>query len=106
MTSNGRRAKWTVEKLAADYDYIDVLWFYRRGLLANNWVSLVPMLRCPRVSKIRASRYLALAEWHDRPDPQQIRVSWRKCHLGKIYSAFLVSRPKCFGYIVFCETAH
>jgi hypothetical protein len=52
MTSNGRRAKWTVEKLAADYDYIDVLWFYRLGLLANNWVSLVPMLRWPRVSKI------------------------------------------------------
>jgi hypothetical protein len=82
MTSNGGRAKWTVEKLAADYDYIDALWFYRRGLLADKWVSFVPMLRWPRVSKIRASRYLVLVEWHDRPDPQQIRVSWTRCNLG------------------------
>ena len=70
MTSNGRRAEWTVEKLAADYNYIDVLWFYRLGLLANSWVSFVPMLRWPGVSKIRASRYLVLVEWRDRPSPQ------------------------------------
>jgi hypothetical protein len=76
MTSNGRRTKLTIEKLAVDYDYIDVLWFYRRGLLADNWVSFVPMLRWRQVSKIRASRYLILVEWRDRPDPQQIRVSW------------------------------
>jgi hypothetical protein len=82
MTSNGGRAKWTVEKLAADYDYIDALWFYRRGLLADKWVSFVPMLRWPRVSKIRASRYTVLVQWHDRPDPQQIRVSWTRCNLG------------------------
>ena len=82
MTLNGQRAKWTVERLAADYDYIDVLWFYRLGLLANNRGSFVPMLRWPRVSKIRASRYLVLVEWHDRQDPQQIRVSWTACHLG------------------------
>ena len=54
----------------------------RLGLLANNWVSLVPMFRWPRVSKIRASRYTVLVQWHDRPDPQQIRVSWTRCHLG------------------------
>jgi hypothetical protein len=82
MISNGQRAKWTVEKLAADYDYIDVLWFYRLGLLANNWGSFVPMLRWPQVSKIRASRYLILVEWHDRPDPQQIRVSWTRCKVA------------------------
>jgi hypothetical protein len=74
--------KWTVEKLAADYDYIDVHWIYRLGLLADNWVTFVPMLRWQRVSKIRASRYLVLVEWRDRPSPQQIRISRTRPHLG------------------------
>jgi hypothetical protein len=82
MTSNGHRAKWTVEKLAADYNYIDVHTLHRRGLLADSCVWFVPMLRWPGVSKIRTSRYLVLVEWHDRPDPQQIRVLWTRCHLG------------------------
>jgi len=82
MTSNGQRAKWTIEKMAADYDYIDALWLYRRGLLADTWVSFVPMLGWPKVSKFRVSRYLVLVEWRDRPSPQQIRVSWTRPHLG------------------------
>ena len=74
--------KWTVESIAADYNYIDVLTLYRRGLLANSWVSFVPILRWPGVIKIRASRYLVVVEWRDRVAPQQIRVSWTQCHLG------------------------
>jgi hypothetical protein len=82
MTSNGQRAKWTIERFAADYDYIDVHWLYRKGLLADSWVFFVALLRWPRVSKIRASRYWVLVEWRDRPAPQQIQVSWTPCHLG------------------------
>ena len=32
----GVRAKWTVESIAADYNYIDVLTLYRRGLFADS----------------------------------------------------------------------
>jgi len=32
MTGATRALKWTVESMAADYNYIDVLTFYRRGL--------------------------------------------------------------------------
>ena len=78
----GLRSKWTVESMAADYNYIDMLTLYRRGLLADHWISFVPMLGWPGVVKICASRYLILVEWSDRPDPQQIRVSWTQCHLG------------------------
>jgi hypothetical protein len=80
MISNGQRAKWTVEKLASDYNYIDVLWLHRR--LADHWISFVPMLGWPGVAKIRVSRYLIVIEWSDRLDPQQIRIAWTRCHLG------------------------
>lgn len=100
MTLNGQRAKWTVERLAADYDYIDVLWFYRLGLLANNRGSFVPMLRWPRVSKIRASRYLVLVEWHDRQDPQQIRVSWTACPSGRLAAMAALPMRATGGQII------
>lgn len=82
MTRNERRGKRTVEKLAADYDYIDVRSFHRRGMLTGSWVTFVPMLRWPGIIKIRAARYLVLVELRDRVDPQQIRVSWTRCHFG------------------------
>ena len=78
----GSRSKMTVESMAADYNYIDVLNLHRRGLLADHWISFVPLLGWPGVAKIRASRYLIVIEWSDRPDPQQIRVAWTRCHLG------------------------
>jgi|ERR1700730_696513 hypothetical protein len=51
MTSNGRRAKWTVEKLAADYDYIDVLWFYVSAcsqIIGCLWCQCSAGRGCPR----------------------------------------------------------
>jgi hypothetical protein len=77
-----RRHRLTVEKLAADYDYIDVRTLHRRGMLSDSWVTFVPMLRWPSVIKIRAARYLVLVEFRDRVSPQQIRVSWTRCHFG------------------------
>jgi hypothetical protein len=47
MTRTTRALKWTVESMAANYYYIDVLTFYRHGLLADPWVSFVPILRWP-----------------------------------------------------------
>ena len=57
----GLRSKRTVESMAADYNYIEALTLYRRGLLANSRVSFVPILRWPGVIKIRASRHLVLS---------------------------------------------
>jgi hypothetical protein len=82
VTRNGRHPHWTVEKLGAGYDYIDVRMLHRNGMLTDTWVALVPLLRWPRVAKIRAAQCLVLVEWRDRPDPQQIRVSWTRCHFG------------------------
>jgi hypothetical protein len=36
MTRNGLRAEWTVEKLAADYDYIEARTLRRRGMLTDS----------------------------------------------------------------------
>jgi hypothetical protein len=82
VTRNGRRAQWTIEKMAADYDYIDVRTLQRAGLLGDGWVSYVPMLRCPGIVKIRAARHLVVLELRHRVDPQQIRVSWTPLHFG------------------------
>ena len=78
----GSRSKMTVESMAADYNYIDVLNLYRRGLLADHWISFVPLLGWSGVAKIHASRYSVLVEWCDRADRQQISVSWTRLHLG------------------------
>ena len=77
-----RRQRLTVEKLAADYDYIDVSMLRRRGMLTDSWVTLVPLLRWKRIVKIRATRYLVSIEFCNRVEPQQIRVSWTPCHFG------------------------
>ena len=78
----GLRSNWTVESIAADRNYIDVLTLYRRRLLTDSRVSFVPMIGWRGVAKVHASRYLVVVEWRDRVEPQQIRVSWTQCHLG------------------------
>jgi hypothetical protein len=78
----GSRSKMTVESMAASRSYIDVLTLYGRGLLADHWISFVPLLGWSGVAKIHASRYSLLVEWCDRADHQQISVSWTRLHLG------------------------
>jgi hypothetical protein len=75
VTRNSRSRKWTVEKLAAGYDFIDVQRLHRRGMLSDHWVTFTPMLGSPSIVKIRAARYAVVLELRDRVDPQQIRVS-------------------------------
>jgi hypothetical protein len=83
MASRTLGAKWTVEKLAAHQNCIDVLKFNRRSLLTDCWISFVPLLGWRGVAKIHASRYSVLVEWcDDRVDRQQIKVSWTRQYLG------------------------
>ena len=54
--------KWTVEKLAAGGDYIDVRTLQRRGMLSDRWVMFVPMLGWRGIVKVQASRHLVVVE--------------------------------------------
>jgi len=65
----GLRSNWTVESIAADRNYIDVLTLYRRRLLTDSWVSFVPMLGWRGVAKVHASRYSVTP-------PEPYRVEW------------------------------
>ncbi len=71
----------TVEELAADC--LDVSDLNQAGALDEEWVTFRrPEFRWPTVRKMRAARYRVLIELHNQVVPQQIRVSWMRCHFG------------------------
>ena len=73
----------TVEKLGDDC--LDVGTLLRAGILGDNWRTWRSLSLCwPDIVKIRANRYLVELELvpRKRTVPQQIRVSWTRCHLG------------------------
>jgi hypothetical protein len=74
----GRRL--TVEKLAVDY--LDVGELHRTGIFRDRWVTLRPCLRYPAIERMRVARYLIQLELANQVVPQQIRVSWTRCHYG------------------------
>ena len=78
------RNKWgnrlTVEKLAADS--LDARELRRAGIFRDRWVTLKPSLRWPRIERMHVARYLIKLELYDQLVPQQIRVSWTRCHFG------------------------
>jgi hypothetical protein len=78
---NRRRGRLTVEKLAVDC--LDARELKRSSVFRDGWVTL-PMvsLRWPGVAKMRVARYLIQLEFEDLAVPQQIRVSWTRCHFG------------------------
>ena len=71
----------TVEKLAVDC--LDVRELQRAGIFRDNWVTL-PMVsfRWPAITQMRVARYLIQLELQNQVVPQQIRVSWTRCHYG------------------------
>jgi hypothetical protein len=80
MTRNQRRERLMVEKLAIDC--LDVRELQRIGIFGDGWATLRPLLRWPAVVKMRAARYLIQLELRNQVVPQQIRVSWTRCHYG------------------------
>jgi hypothetical protein len=74
------RRRLTVEKLADDC--LDVHELQRVGIFRDGWVTLRPLLRWPGIVKMRAARYLIQLELCNQVVPQQIRVSWTRCHFG------------------------
>jgi hypothetical protein len=80
VTRNTRRERLTVEKLAVDC--LDVRQLHRTGIFGDGWVMLQPWFRWPGIVQIRATRYLIQLELKNQVVPQQIRVSWTRCHYG------------------------
>ena len=70
----------TVEKLAADC--LDVRELQRAGVFQDRWLTLKPSLRWPRIEKMYVTRYWIKLELYNQVVPQQIRVSWTRCHFG------------------------
>jgi hypothetical protein len=80
MTRNGRHPRLTVEALAADF--LDVRDLNKVGALKGEWVTFRAGIRWPAIRAIRTARYLIQIELHNQVVPQQIRVSWTRCHFG------------------------
>lgn len=81
MRRNKRRVRFTLERLGTDC--LDVRELRRAGIFKDRWVAL-PMvsLQWPRIARMRAARYLIQLELRNQVVPQQIRVSWTRCHYG------------------------
>ncbi len=79
---NDAKQSWTVEKQAADCDYLDVRTLQRAGILTDTWRAWSPAMCWPGIVNIRSCRYLILLELRKQLAPQQIRVSWTRCHFG------------------------
>ncbi len=75
-----RRERVLVEKLAVDC--LDVRQLHRAGMFVDGWATLQPWFRWPGIVQIRATRYLIKLNLKNQVVPQQIPVSWTKCHYG------------------------
>jgi len=80
---SGKRApRLTIEKIAEGQDYLDARELRRANVFGDGWRSFRPSLRWPSIVKITAARYQIQLELENQVRPQQIRVSWTRCHLG------------------------
>ena len=81
MTSNAGHTRLTVEKLATDC--LDVRDLYRVGAFKGNWVTFPgASLRWPCIERMRSARYMIHIEFRNQTVPQNIPVSWTRCHFG------------------------
>jgi hypothetical protein len=78
--SSRRRTRTTVEKLAVGS--FDVRELQRKRVFRDHSVTYDPALRWPRIERMRVSRNLIQLELRNQTVPQQIRVSWTRCHFG------------------------
>jgi hypothetical protein len=75
-----KRDRLTVERLGRDA--LDVRELNRAGLLAGGWRELQPAFRWPRIVTMRVARFRILLELRHQSVPQNIQVSWTRCHFG------------------------
>jgi hypothetical protein len=76
-----RRCRLTIEELANES--LDVRELQRAGIFQDSWVTLrQPSLRWPGIERMRVARYLIQLEFFNQTVPQEIRVTWTRCHYG------------------------
>ena len=63
-------------------DCLDVQFLARKGFLDGSWVTIGATLMWPPIARLRIARYLIVLDIRGRTDPQLIRVSWTRMHLG------------------------
>jgi hypothetical protein len=80
VTRNKRPNRLTIEKFASNS--LDVRELRRRRILGDAWVEIGPSLRWLRIACMRVARYRIIIQLWKQATPQNIRVSWTKCHLG------------------------
>jgi hypothetical protein len=80
MTYVEERERLTIEKLAAEC--IDVRELRRAGLLNSRHVPRWPGLRWPGIERISIDRGLIQIELVNQTIPQNIQISWTRCHFG------------------------
>jgi hypothetical protein len=74
------RERITVESLAIDT--IDVRQIHRAGYLDRRCVPRWPEFRWPKIERICFGRGLIQIEFVNQVTPQQIPISWTRCHFG------------------------
>jgi hypothetical protein len=75
-----RSARPTVELRSADC--LDVRQLKKFDLFQDNQTSLTGGLRWPSIRRIVGARHWLRVEFYDRQTPQDIRISWTRCHFG------------------------
>jgi hypothetical protein len=82
VTRNNERDRLTVEKLGTDC--LDVRKLHRVGIFRDRWCIWSPLMGWPDVMKFRACRHRIELDIRNRGVPQQIPVTWTRCHFGGV----------------------
>ena len=77
---SGYRERLTIEELAADC--LDVRELHRAGYLIRRFAPRWPEFRWPKIERICFGRGLIQIEFVNQVTPQQIHISWTRCHFG------------------------
>jgi hypothetical protein len=77
---NNRMERFTIEKLT--HDCLDIRFLRRQGFFGDDWVTIGATLKWPRIAQMRIARYLIILDNRGPSDPQPVRISWTRVHLG------------------------
>jgi hypothetical protein len=80
MTWVNQRERLTLEELAAGC--LDVRQLHRRGYLIRRYAPRWPSFVGPGINHIRFDRYLINIELRNQVTPQNIQITWTRCHFG------------------------
>jgi hypothetical protein len=80
VTGNHQTDRLTIEKWTRDC--LDVRFLRQQKFFDDGWVAIEGSFKWPRIARLRVARYLIVLDIRGRTDPQHVRVSWTRVHLG------------------------